>query len=1017
MFFDYRSTSLDPLVKKLSEQLSSESNDSPLDPNWIVVQNREAREWITYQLATLNGIAANIEFILPSELIWKLYRYIKQDLPRILPSDRLPMQWAIFELLLKKKAELRRAGFPFEIDNESLRLQVASQIADVFDLYQVYRPDMIRGWSGRVLSSQNRHERWQSVLWNMLQEDWKKEHQDIPDRSQAFFDLNEQIREGGSILDSIPEHVHVFGLSQASSPFLELLNTIAQKMQVHMYNGVFSNPDEIENVLFKELLLEWSASKRDTLDLLDHYKTQQIYLGAYDQNLFYAMEKNTSKALLEIHSCHNVKREVEVLKTELLGFFDDYPEVSPDEVLILVPDMEQYVPVIDSAFGFEAGEPSIPVGLPFVSNDNMNALLVNLIDLIQSDFKVSSVIDLLESGLIRSRFNLSIEDVSMVRSWLGEMNIYWGLEETDSGYSMERAIHSAFNGFTLETSEFTVYRNTVPFVKVNSTEKLIALSKVSRYIRCLKQIRKEVKRSHSANDWIHLLREWVIEIFDPERSKGLLLRFDNWKHSVVYVSDRSDISYSTFSEWVKGQLSDVSAGSGRLGNGVQLSTYIPFRGLPFKYVAILGLNEHVFPRNPVRPAFDLIHTDPKPGDRIMAKDDRLLFLETLFCTQIKLHISYIGKDQHSDSDRLPSILVQKLEHAIKSNVPEFEIKKHKLHGFDSSLFSEPKVYSNHLRKISEVILSEENSTPGFLDPEDLIPITSDKKEISVNDLISFFEHPCKYHAQNVLQISIRTSNVVLDDRENFKLDGLSRFLIRQEIVSGIDHKVTEKNLHEYLDVSGILPKGIPGSKLFKEQYEDIKELVDVVSKYRSSEADHIEVDIELSNVKLFGRVDDIYGSKRVIYRAGSSRAKDLIPLWIHHLICSVIEPEFKESILVFKEKKSSKTITSIQKLGEVNDPVPILEELILWFAEYHSDKTHLCFFPESSLEFVTSEEEASKLNMWHGTDHGYSGDGNDFYNELYWRGTEPLNELYFKENALKFWEPLLSFLTQMEPGE
>lgn len=1017
MFFEYRSKSFYPLVRKLSEQLHSGKNGSPLKSNWIVVQNREAREWITHQLARINGIAANIEFILPSELTWKLFRVIQTDLPKILPSDRLPMQWLIFELLGTKKKELVKAGFPFSLENENLRLQVASQIADVFDLYQMYRPEMIQSWTNQTLSTNNKHELWQSVLWNMLVEEWKTGSTELPNRGSAFFKLKEEINENTSLINYLPDQIHVFGLSQSSGPFLKLINTIAREKEVHFYTGVFDRPEDLNNSSIRELIQEWSESKIESLLILDEFKTKKTYLDSSEPNLLNKLTDRIPDNGIKVHSCHNVRREVEILKTELLGFLDQNPDVSVDEVLILVPEMEEYVSVIDSVFNFTEGEPLIPVGMPFLNNENISSLVINLLDMISSDFKVSSVIDLLESEPARTKFKLGIDDVSMVRYWLDEMNIHWGLEESDSGFSMEKAINSAFYGFVLEAPDFTVFNGTVPFGIINNTDRLNVLAKVSSYIECLKKVRAGIKQSQSAKAWLRSLREWVLELFAPEKSKALLIDFDKWLRSVEYSPNQSDISFSTFGEWAKEQLSDISAGSGRFGNGVQLSTYIPFRGLPFKHVSILGLNENVFPRNPVRPAFDLIHAEPKPGDRIMAKDDRLLFLEVLYSTGKKLHISYIGKDQYSENERLPSILVQKLVDALRNVDPLFEITEHKLHGFDQEIFAEPTVYSEHHRKISEVISSEEGVSRVFLTPEDFETLTFNEAEITLDDLISFFVHPCKYHAQNVLQISARTNGGVLNDRENFKLDGLSRYNVRQEIVSGIESNIDRSHLFDYLDVSGILPKGLPGDKLFNEQFSEITELVGIVSDYRTIDGSRLELDMVINQVQLYGRIEDIYGSSRIVFRAGSSRAKDLISLWINHLVCSVIDPDFKESIMVFKEKKNSKVITSIQKLNEVKNPLDILEGLVSWFTGSHSNKSGLCFFPESSLEYVSSEENHDTLEMWFGKDHGYSGDGNDFYNELYWRGTDPVHEQDFIDNSEQFWNPLLGLLTEVKPGE
>ena len=101
MLYSYNSKSLAELVHPFFDVLKTSKKNDPFKRPWVVVQNKEMQQWLTLQVATKLGIAANIEFILPSELMWKLYRVYNPEMPKILPTDRLPLQWRIFDFFFR----------------------------------------------------------------------------------------------------------------------------------------------------------------------------------------------------------------------------------------------------------------------------------------------------------------------------------------------------------------------------------------------------------------------------------------------------------------------------------------------------------------------------------------------------------------------------------------------------------------------------------------------------------------------------------------------------------------------------------------------------------------------------------------------------------------------------------------------------------------------------------------------------------------------------------------------------
>ena len=84
------------------------------------------------------------------------------------------------------------------------------------------------------------------------------------------------------------------------------------------------------------------------------------------------------------------------------------------------------------------------------------------------------------------------------------------------------------------------------------------------------------------------------------------------------------------------------------------------RAIPFRVVALLGMNDGDYPRSRIPMDFDLMAQDYRPGDRSRREDDRYLFLEALLSAREHLHVSWVGRSIHDNEERPPSVLVAQL---------------------------------------------------------------------------------------------------------------------------------------------------------------------------------------------------------------------------------------------------------------------------------------------------------------------------------------------------------------------
>src|SRR5262249_56467512 len=54
---------------------------------------------------------------------------------------------------------------------------------------------------------------------------------------------------------------------------------------------------------------------------------------------------------LQVHVCHGPMREVEVLYDQLLWLFEQHPDLTAADVVVMTPDIEAYAPAIEAVFG------------------------------------------------------------------------------------------------------------------------------------------------------------------------------------------------------------------------------------------------------------------------------------------------------------------------------------------------------------------------------------------------------------------------------------------------------------------------------------------------------------------------------------------------------------------------------------------------------------------------------------------------------------------------------------------
>ncbi|MGB4058850.1 MAG: exodeoxyribonuclease V subunit gamma [Burkholderiaceae bacterium] len=216
----------------------------PLEPETLLVQSNGVAEWLKMQLATAMGVTAATRVELPARFLWRTYRQVlgSHTVPPDSPLDKLPLTWRLMQHLptvLTEPALAPVAHYLRQPGADRL-LQLSTHLADLFDQYQVHRPDWLDAWASGLDHLPNPHgaalalppgAEWQPVLWRALLAGLSPEQRQAtrPQLHQRVLAALAQA-EPGSL--PVARRVVVFGMAQLPSSTLALLAALAPHTQV-----------------------------------------------------------------------------------------------------------------------------------------------------------------------------------------------------------------------------------------------------------------------------------------------------------------------------------------------------------------------------------------------------------------------------------------------------------------------------------------------------------------------------------------------------------------------------------------------------------------------------------------------------------------------------------------------------------------------------------------------------------------------------------------------------------------
>lgn len=250
----FTSNRLESLADKLAARLRAPLA-SPFQAEIVVVRNKGMERWLKLQLAERLGVCAGCEFPFPEAFGQRVFRAVLPELAQEPPLDRETLAWRIAQALpeLKERPDFAPVhhylGGADEPEDERKLIQLAVRLANLYDQYLVFRPEMILEWDA------GRDPQWQAELWRAVSADARQRHV-----AALWSQFERALVEPHFRLPEIPERVSIFGVSALAPYYLGLLAGLSRHRQVNLfllqpsleYWGEITSPREEERILRRQ---------------------------------------------------------------------------------------------------------------------------------------------------------------------------------------------------------------------------------------------------------------------------------------------------------------------------------------------------------------------------------------------------------------------------------------------------------------------------------------------------------------------------------------------------------------------------------------------------------------------------------------------------------------------------------------------------------------------------------------------------------------------------------------------
>lgn len=1028
MLYLHHSNRLEFLAESFANSLMQAQQD-PFDPSLVVVQNAGMGRWLSMQVAQRTGIAANLEYLFPAELTWELLRRVL-TIAEHNPCAIEVLRWRLLQEFLQHAGQHQAyLGHYLQTGQDDSAWQLAQQVAGVFDGYLFFRPDWVRKWE-RQTSTENWQEKlWQLVIaephlehWVNLQSEFIKELENFP-------------------TEKLPKQIIFFSIPALSPAYIELIAKVAERIDIHFFmmnpsmhywGDIESNkrrmrykPTEQDYVIVgNPLLASWGIQGRDFIEVIrnsepypqefEHFiepiaanrlsivQNDILNLEDIPQEKSFNQDWVEQDQSIAVHACHSPMREVEVFHDQLLAILERHPELTATDIVVMSPDINAYAPFIESVFS------SSSVALPFSIADQrfsqamtISSACAQLLELPQGRFEAESIFTMLEYAEIREHFGLDEAQVQQCRDWVHAVNIRWGVDaefrqqfarQTTFEHTWMYGLDRLLLGFALPGQQLLA--GVLPYNDLEGSQVLV-LERFHKCLHILFSMSKWAPQKASLEEWGTRFGHIVEQLFPSEAETQTVFQGINKVLNSAQLAEFTEpVAWSVFKSALRRELEQASQESGFLGQGITFCNLMPMRSVPFRVVALLGMQDGGFPRQDTRLSFDLLAADKKrKGDRSRREEDRYLFLESLLSARDYFYISYIGQSIQDNSELMPSVLVSELLDYLEKRFgisADKLITRHPLQAFspryfqaDSNLFT----YAQHYLNLQSS--TEKKINTCFWDKDALPEPEESWRQISLSELIHFYRNPARIFLQRQFDLRITEIAEDLVEREPFALEAFVDSVIGEQALRHLQQGGELAQVQPLLRAQGLLPHGKPGELIFEQQMEQVQQLFAKLPQ--PTEQRTLDLNLNLGSFTLYGQIPAVSPAGIQLYHFGHLGVWQWVSIWIQHLALNLVQQPANWAAVT-----QLYTVDTVWQLSEITDAKAELAALLEGY--WLGLQQPLAFFPKCAWQMAAKGGDAdfevvlrAGQDEWMGNSY-HAGEGSKPEYRLLYRGRHPLEE-------------------------